>query len=704
MSQQTTRRLAWSSATFSIVVVASGLLLNLLAIFASRGRISPKPHQLFEPLVTLSFSLVGALVASHHPRNPIGWILSATGFLSALDLLALGYELFSRSVTANNSLPGLGLATWLGSWLWVFGISIPLSFLLLLFPNGRLPSPRWWPVAWLAASGLAAGVLGATLGALVAEAGGRDQASLLPIASAADVLVSAAGPLLGVGCLGSLASLVVRFRRSSGEERAQLKWLVYALGFSVLIVVLAGVVPPALGLGSLQELVIFSTGVAILAIILAVGIAIARHRLYEIDLVINRTLVYGALTGMLAGLYLLVVGALGVLLNARGNLALSLLGVGLVAVVVQPVRERLQHAVNRLMYGERDEPYQVLSDLGQRLEAAIDPNATLPAIVETVAKALKLPYAELAVKQGRELRRAANYGTRSVPADRLVAFPLVYIQETVGELRVAPRAPGEALALADLPLLTQLARQAGAAVHTVQITRELERSLQRMVNAREEARRRLGSDLHDGLGHRLASLLRKAEAAAELVHGNPGDLTAAERLLTELQEQARTAIDEVRALAHTLHPPELELLGLVGALRERIRDHQQADGGANGLQISIEAPEALPAPPAAVEAAAYYIAQEALTNVARHAGARHCCVRLRLLASSGEGAEGSTGTPAALELEVSDDGRGLGATGLAGLGLTSMRERALELGGSCVIQSPVTGGTCVLARLPYPPA
>ncbi|MDQ6695642.1 MAG: sensor histidine kinase, partial [Chloroflexota bacterium] len=387
-----------------------------------------------------------------------------------------------------------------------------------------------------------------------------------------------------------------------------------------------------------------------------------------------------------------------------GAVVPAMLATGTIALLFRPLHERLQRAADQLLHGAIEDPYAILSHLGHRLETVIDPAAVLPTIVETVADALKLPYVELALWHGAQLRVAAACGVLPSPAGDLLAFPLIYGNDTIGELRIGPRPLRDDLTPGDLALLANLARQAGAAAHAAQLTGELERSLQRIVNAREEARRRLGSDLHDGLGHRLAGLLRKAEAASNLLDDNP----EVQKLMGELQGQARTAIDDVRALAHTLHPPELELLGLAGALRERTRDYHQGAGGER-LQIAIDAPESLPALPAAVEAAAYYIAQEALTNVTRHAGARRCQLRLRIT-GLGEGAKvpGTGNEQPALEIEVSDDGHGLAPSGgtagsSPGLGLTSMRERALELGGTCDIEASPAGGTRVFARLPYPP-
>ena len=408
-------------------------------------------------------------------------------------------------------------------------------------------------------------------------------------------------------------------------------------------------------------------------------IAIVRHHLYDIDVVINRTLVYGALSACVVGIYVLAVVALGALFQARGNLAVSLLATGLVAVLFQPLRSRLQRSVNRLMYGERDDPYAVVSRLGRRLEATLAPEVVLPTLVETIAQALKLPYAAIILNEGEGVRTAATYGS---PRGEPETLPLVYQREEIGRLVLSPRAPGERFSDADRSLLEDLARQAEVAVHAVTLTSDLQHSRERLVTTREEERRRLRRDLHDGLGAQLAGLNVQAGALRRLI---PRDPDAADKLVVELRDELRSAIAEIRRLVYDLRPPALDDMGLVEALRRLAERYGSEDGQ---LSVLVEAPEDLPDLPAAVEVAVYRITQEALTNVARHARARSCVVRLAVNEE--------------LELEIVDDGVGIPAERSAGVGLSSMRERASELGGSCVVERASDGGTRVLVRLPLP--
>ncbi|HEY7348627.1 MAG TPA: histidine kinase [Ktedonobacterales bacterium] len=417
-------------------------------------------------------------------------------------------------------------------------------------------------------------------------------------------------------------------------------------------------------------------GLLVLPYPLILPIAILRYRLFDIDIILNRTLVYGILTVIVVGVYILVVSLLGIVWQTSGNALGSLLATGLIAVLFQPLRLRLQRVVNRLMYGERDDPYAVLSRLGRRLEATLAPEAVLPTIVETVAQALKLPYSAIALKQSEGFIPAASYG---LPQGEPFILPLLYQTETIGQLQLAPRAPNEPFTTADRRLLADIAHQAGIAAHAVRLTSELQRSRERLVTTREEERRRLRRDLHDGLGPTLASMTLKLDAARNLLAQQPA---AVDPLLADLKAQMQTTIVDIRRLVYDLRPPALDELGLVSALREQAIQYYHL----NGVQVVIEAPPQLPPLPAAVEVAAYRIVMEALTNVARHAQAHTCSVRLTLSDM--------------LTIEVSDDGLGLPIQPQIGIGLASMRERAAELGGTCAITAGATGGVRVLAQLP----
>jgi signal transduction histidine kinase len=539
-----------------------------------------------------------------------------------------------------------------------------------VFPDGRFV-PRW--TRWLALASIAVNV------PTYLFPGSPFDSNTWP------------GALKGINILVVFGSVifaqVYRFRwRSTPVQRQQTKWIVLALVTAILIYSSAIFFGPD---SSLLSKFVGATllELALLLIPIAMAIAILRYRLWEVDSLINRTLVYGALTASVVGIYILVVGYLGALFRTSGNVLISLIATGLVAVLFQPLRGWLQRGVNRLLYGQRDEPYAVITRLSQRLEATLAPDAMLFTIVETVAQALKLPYVAILLKREGTFAIAASHGKR---VDSPLILPLTYQAEMIGQLHLAPRAPGETMSPADTRLLDELARQAGMAAHAVQLTADLQRSRENLVTAREEERRRLRRDLHDGLGATLAGLHLQVGAIRTLMRQ---DLTAAETEILDIQTEIRSAISDIRRLVYGLRPPTLDELGLVAAIQDYAAQYRAgsapngtAEHTETGLDVIVKAEEDLRALPAAVEVAAYRIIQEALTNVARHARAHTCGVHLSL--SDG------------LQIEVTDDGVGLPKVQRSGVGLLSMRERAAELGGTCVVEPAPGQGTRVLAHLP----
>ena len=474
---------------------------------------------------------------------------------------------------------------------------------------------------------------------------------------------------------------IYRYRKvSSSEQRQQTKWFVLGLTAAAMIELMNRILPlifPSLAQhGDFYSFITDTiSAYAFLLIPLTIGFAILRYRLWDIDVIIKRTLVYGILTACVIGIYVLVVGYLGALFHTGSNLAISLLATGLVAVLFQPLRALLQRGVNRLFYGQRDEPYRVISQLGQRMEATLAPDAVLSAIVETLAQALKLPYTAISLRHDQVFSVVASYGAMAEP---LLHVPLLYQTEQVGELLLAPRARGESFTPADRRLLDDLARQIGIAAHAVRLTADLQLSRERLVTAREEERRRLRRDLHDGLGPALASITLKLDAARNLLNRDP---TAADALLIDLKKQTQAAVSDIRRLVYDLRPPSLDELGLIQALREQAEQYNH-----DTLCITIDAPEPLPPLPAAVEVATYRIVLEAMTNVVRHSQACNCTIRFAL----GNG----------LDIEICDDGRGISTDHRAGVGLTSIRERVAELGGICQIEAQPAGGTRIHVKLP----
>ena len=458
---------------------------------------------------------------------------------------------------------------------------------------------------------------------------------------------------------------VHRYRRvSDAVQRRQTKWLVYGLAISLSVSLAvslpyfapdwaSSLVVPGSPYDDVQTIV---SALAIAVIPVCITIAVVREQLFDIDVVIGRTLVYATLTLVVALVYLGVVAGAGALLGGSGHTVLPLLAAAVVAVLFQPVRALLQRRVRRLLYGMQDEPYEALAGLGRRLAATLPEEDLEARVVSTVRDTLRVPY--VAIAQRRDDGYVITREAGSPTANRLT-LPLVDQGEEVGLLLVDDE-PGRRLTEPGRALLADLARQAGPAVHGVRLTEnlrtaveQLQAARERLVVAGEEERRRMRRNLHDELAPTLAAARLTASTAAELVGRDPA---AAVRALDQLQANLLAGVDDIRRLVDELRPVSLDERGLVGAIRER--------AGALRGQFSVTVEETAPLPelPAAVEVAAYRICQEALMNVLKHAAATTCTVRLG--AADGH-----------LELEVADDGVGAVVHG-SGVGLASMRERA----------------------------
>jgi signal transduction histidine kinase len=619
--------------------------------------------------------LLGSVVVAARPRDSVGWSFLAAGLLFLIGMLGEQWALLG--------LPAAGIAVWSQTWTYQIGL-LPFFILVpLYFPDGRLPSRRWRPVA------RAAVVLMAALGLVLALTPGPvpighrqapNPLGVLPPASAwLGVALSLAGVVL---ILTAAASLVVRFRSAGVEDRARVKLLAAA----VVLTAVAWVLDAVLALGWPESYDAFPfVQVTSVTIVAAAAVSVVRHRLFEVERVLDRALLYMLLTGCVVLLYVVVVALLRPI--SPDAPVVSLLTAAVVAVVISPLRWRLQLIVDRLVYGDRADPYRALALLGRRLEVALSPAAALPAVVAAVADALHLPFVAIESRTPDGFETTVAHGAAPSADAGLTHVPLVHAGAEVGRLTLAGRGRRLELAPGDRRVLEDLTRQVGVALHAVQaaeraerLSADLQRSRERLVLAREDERRRIGRDLHDGLGPQLAGLTMTAEAARDLI-GVDNDRAAS--LLGGLLERSDTAVQEVRSIAHRLRPPALDTLGLLGALQSQAAAVHQPT-------VNVKAAP-LPALPAAVEVAAYRIASEAIRNVVAHADATLCQVRLQRCGSG-------------LELTVADDGRGLPGAGAPGLGIASMRERAAELGGTCTWTRAPGGGTVIRAVLPCSPA
>jgi signal transduction histidine kinase len=600
-------------------------------------------------------------------------VFSLAGFLMVLDGASTEYARHAL-IEHPGSLPGGELASWIGgSWLPIPMIGLLVGVLPQLFPTGRVVSRRFRVTLWAAIAYIVLGAVGNAFipQALEGLAPLRNPYAIEAAKPLWTVLIAFSAPLGLVAFFAGVTSLVLRWRRSTGDERQQLKW--FLTGAVFLPTVLLHDIAP--------DVVNALLDISLVAIPVTMGVAVLRHRLYDLDVVIGRAVAYALTSAFVVAVYLAVVAVFDAVVSGSGGTAAHAAAAVIAAAGFQPVRAVLQRTVDHVFYGDRSRPYDAVARLGRQLEVALAPDDVLPRIVETVAEALRLPWAAIELAVDGDAVRVAEHGRRDGHAVS-VTFPMTYQGETIGSLLVAPRDRDVAFDSADRRLLADLARQAAGAAHAVQVTTALQQSRSALVTAREEERRRLRRDLHDGLGPTLAGVTLGLHAVQATLPESAGD--AVERL-AELEAQIEGAVADVRRLVYGLRPPALDEFGLVRALQMHAA-HLEADG--TGVHVTIDAPTGgVGRLPAAVEVAAYRIATEAMLNVSRHARAERCTVRLE--------------RNGALELEVVDDGCGIADGRPGGVGLAAMRERTAELGGTLRITSNGNGtGTRVWARLP----
>lgn len=680
----------WLAAALFLVALTSQLALGWLTLAGCNRFSDYGPVGLLVSAVSgLAFSVIGGLILFYRPHNRVGWLCLWTGI--GLPTLAASDFYILCGLAGHLAAPGLAYLAWLVYSFGVILIIVPMFILLpMLYPNGQFLSPRWRRLTM--AGLILLTVTCVAMGLLPDFSRDNSYEGFYPVANPFglarlpvwwySVFSTLSSLTIFFLSFAGITSMIVRLKRSRGDERQQMKWLAYFLATAVVVQLLLFELPGAFLYPQIFDTIWYELIIMVVfwGFPLIIGLAIFKYRLYAIDLVINRTLVYGGLTLAVVLIYIFTVGLLSLFFQTSDNLAISLIATGLIAVAFQPVRERLQRSVNRLMFGRRDDPYAVLSQLIQQLQTTARPDETLTSIVETIAGALKLPYVAIELIEQAEQIGRASVGE---PVGETVDLPLRYHYENVGRLLVSPRAPGEKFTAKERQLLADIAGQTGAVASATRLTLALQRSREKLVLAREEERRRIRRDLHDGLGPTLASQTLKLDSVLDLLAEDP---QAAMEQVKSLKGQTQLMVADIRRLVYELRPPALDELGLLEALRA----HFAQIGGENGrLRISIGAsPEPLPALPAAIEVAAYRITLEAVTNVIRHAQARHCIVRLRKEAAH-------------LALLISDDGVGLPPRGETGLGQTSMRERAEELGGTCTVVADEGRGTQVTALLPF---
>lgn len=670
-------------------LVAAGLAATIGLDLAVRGVRLPADvpaHHWPTAASGTAVAIPAVLVLRRRCRSPVGWILLVGGVLLVVMATAASYATWGVFARAG-AVPGISTAVVIFARFEAV-TALVLPMMLLFFPDGRLPSRRWRAPAALALAGTTMALTMSLTVPLHVILGVDDSLPrafrgyrLDPFSIAAPEavwrgLLSLLVPLSAVVILVPLAAYLARFRGADPTRRAQLRWLLLAAVVALTAQLFAGMAhPPALVADVI--LVLTYAGVAT-----AVLVAITRHHLYDIDVLLGGTLVYGTLLAVLVSLDLAIATVVGRALHGRHDTAASVLATTAVLSLYGPLRARISAAADRLVHGRRSDRYGVVRDLAERLEESTHADALLGEVAVAVGDAFRARYVRVEL-DGRDGRTTVV--ERGVPAPLTEELTLRYRGAAVGRMGLSE--PGGRLRGADTRLLADLVRQAGVAAHAVTLNEELSASREQLVTSREEERRRLRRDLHDGLGPDLGAVTLKIETARMLVQSAPEQ---ADAVLVGVTEDIAATLADIRRLVHGLRPPALDEVGLAGALRQQA--NKLAGGAQAGahLDIRVDDGPGTDALPAAVEVAAYRIASEAMLNVRRHARAAVCTVRLRREANS-------------LVIEVEDDGIGLATDAASGVGLVSSRERAAELGGTCVVMRRGARGTVLRAVLPVQP-
>jgi signal transduction histidine kinase len=632
----------------------------------------------FLPGAAVSAAL-GCLIAIRRPGHPIGSLLCASALASGTSDFVFAYA-HAAVIRYPGALPFGTQVMWFAAWDYVPAAALGALVFPLVFPDGRLLSPRWRPALWGTAgyvvlAGAGNALTPMTMGGWFGDRpnpyamGGPLPWVLLDLGNACGLAVAAA----------AVVSMVLRWRRGGHLVRQQLK-----LFFATMPLALGSTFIVQAFPDELLPILVLAAAASVLTAV-AIGLAVLRYRLYDIDILLSRAVVYGLLSVLVAGLYLSVVAVAGGAFSTGDGLSVQLAATVAAAAVLLPVRGRLQRRVDRLFFGDRGSPYAAMARLGRQVSEATSASPVLESVVTVVAGSLRLPYAAVELLVGDDWVAGASWG--QAPAE-VVVFPLTFQRESVGRLLVGQRAPRERLSPDDERLLASLARQVAPAAHAVALRRALDASRTGLVTAREEERRRLRRDLHDGLGPTIAGLTLGLDTA----RAQCADNAELADLLTGLKTETQRAVGDIRRIVYGLRPAALDDAGLAGALREAMA---RLERQAPDVPVVLRVPDAgLGELPAAVEVAAYRIVTEAVTNVFRHARARSCSVTID--------------TGPVVRLEVCDDGTGMPHGWRAGVGITAMRERVAELGGTLVIEPRDSRGgsrgTRILARLPVRPA
>jgi signal transduction histidine kinase len=648
---------------------------------------TPAPAESFGPtgfasLLAVALGTVGLLIATRRSDSPIGWILLVSGLVSATTGLADLYAIYALLAEPDRGLPGGSLAAWVTEWLWIPMMAGITIFLLSFFPTGRLVSRRW---LWVPLVG-AVGTVLASVGEWIGTAMDSFPSAENPFGGiAGDVPVQVTNVGLGLfllAMLGAGASLVVRFRRSRGDERQQMKWLALAASLPgsalIVFVIVSSISPTGVAIDLAENLVIAS----MFAVPTATGIAVLRYRLYEIDIVVSKAVVIGLLAGFITVAYVAIVVGAGAAVGSQGDAVLSAIAAAAVALAFQPVRRWARRVADRLVYGRRATPYEVLSGFTVRLGDSYSVEDVLPRLARVLAEGIGADEVIVWLAGERGYHIAARWPDVEGPRELLDlgdlpgrAFEVRHQGDPLGAITVAmPRS--DQLNPAQERLVADVAAQAGLVMRNVRLIEELRESRLRIVTAQDARAKKLERNIHDGAQQQLVALSVRANLAKAVAAQDPLE---AEKMLGELQVGIIEVLEELRDLARGIYPPLLADQGIPAALRAQARKAAipttvDADG------IGRFAPD--------IEAAVYFCCLEALTNIAKYAEASSATLSL-------EHVDGL------LTFVVSDDGGGFDPVDVGyGTGLRGMADRMDAIGGQLEVDSAPGRGTTVIGRLP----
>jgi signal transduction histidine kinase len=670
-------RWPWVILVISIAAASLGFVFIVL-----RGE--PLLGDVANFLAFMSMGVVGALVLSRDSANRIGMLLL---FVACAIGSAFATSEAAVYLLGEGDLAAARWTSWPGTVLWIVGFPPLLILLPLLFPDGKLPSRRWRPVLWVGTFAWSVGLLAVSVGqpSFEIEDGLRPIANPLHVRALEPLAIVAVvvWPVLLLLFLLGVASMIFRFRRSSGVERQQLKWFAFAASVvAVHFVISFALDALEIAEGEVGQVL---SGVIYLGLPIAVGVSILRYRLWDLDVVVKKTFVAGTLVLLAVFVYGATVLLIPTIVELENPVFLFAVALAL-GVAFRPVMRFARRVADRLVYGRRATPYEVLTEFSERVGTSYATEDVLPRMAQVLGEGTGAEVARVWFRVAGEFRPAAAWPA-DAPAVSTIAAPdgLDLPDESVTEVRdkgdllgaLSVRMPAsDPMSPSKEKLVKHLAAQAGLVLRNVRLVEDVRASRQRLVAAQDEERRRLERNIHDGAQQQLVALAVKARLARQLTEREPAK---AAEILGQIEAETQVALEDLRDLARGIYPPLLADRGLVAALEAQSRKASVA--------VSVEA-DAVGRYPADVEATVYFCTLEALQNVAKYAAARRTVIRLVR-------ANGS------LSFEVEDDGQGFdpSATG-TGSGLQGMADRLAAVGGSLEVRSVPGRGTTVAGHVP----